>query len=429
MQYRANYPDALRIVAISIAILLTCTLAVSQTEEVLHAFHLSDGAFPQGVLIADSHHVYGTTPGGGLGNCVWNGFPGCGTVFALSRRGGGWIETVLHSFQGSDGAFPMAGLVADGAGNLYGTTSQGGLGGCSGYGCGAVFELSPPVAPEGNWTYTLLYSFTGKSDGAQPQGTLIFDKLGNLYGTTSQGAKKAGTVFELSPPAGGGAWTETTLHQFDPSLGDGGNPMAALVFDGAGNLYGTTTQGGVGLGTVFQLKPPKSGGNWTERLIYAFKGNDPDGQHPSSTLVMYRGSLVGTTSIGGQHGQGTVFQLTPLFGEALETILYNFQYTNETPFANPNGTLAVDVASNLYASSQGGIGFGAVIQLSPPASPGDPWTAQLLYSFTGGNDGAYPTGGILLKDGHLLGTTSQGGGSPLCSFSVDGCGTVFTVGK
>jgi uncharacterized repeat protein (TIGR03803 family) len=209
-----------------------------------------------------------------------------GNAWAADSKGG-----VIYRLQGgNDGDRPFAGLIADQAGNLYGTTYNGGGGpyfvGC----CGTVFEVSPPAAPGDPWTETVLYSFQGGTDGGAPDGSLVFDQTGNLYGTTTQGGQNAecpncGTVFELTPPANvGGAWTETILHRFTGLIdnSDGAGPIGALVFDKAGNLYGTTYVGGLlSDGTVFQLSPPTTpGGSWTETTIYGFRGRS-DGLGPA----------------------------------------------------------------------------------------------------------------------------------------------------
>ena len=229
------------------------------TETVLHSFGdgSNDGQNPEAGLILDgAGNLYSTTPVGGI--------HGWGTVFELSpREGGGYTETVLHSFDynGSDGAYPLAGLIFDGTGNLYGTTNEGGIHTtCFGYpGCGTVFELLPRQG--GGWTETVLHSFGSGTDGIVPAAGLIMDTAGNLYGTTYEGGiRGGGTVFELSPREGGG-YTETVLHSFGSGT-DGYFPFAGLIFDAAGNLYGTTDYGGIhetcdlnACGTVFELVP------------------------------------------------------------------------------------------------------------------------------------------------------------------------------
>jgi uncharacterized repeat protein (TIGR03803 family) len=211
---------------------------------------------------------------------------------------------VLHTFTGgSDGSFPEAGLIFDSAGNLYGTTEIGGT-----YNAGTAFKLSP--ASGGGYTEMVLHSFTYGSDGAVPTAGLIFDSAGNLYGTTSYGGNptsNSGAVFELSPASGGG-YTETVLHNFTGGS-DGGNPYASLVLDSAGNLYGTAEGGGTSNnGTVFKMSPA-SGGGYTETVLYSFTGGS-DGQSPEGGLIFdSAGNLYGTTNTGGTSRIGTAFEI------------------------------------------------------------------------------------------------------------------------
>jgi uncharacterized repeat protein (TIGR03803 family) len=242
----------------------------------------------------------------------------CATVVLLVGSAVGQVrEKVLHSFpfSGSDGSYPQGSLEFDSAGNLYGTTSQGGN---SNY--GTVFELSPNA--EGGWSFSDIYSFSGP-DGAAPAAGVVFDDSGNLYGTTQGGgAYNSGTVFELTPSLQG-QWTESVIYSFGAYQGDGILPLAGLVFDAAGNLYGTTYAGGshgdcdhnYGCGAVFELTPSRAG-QWNETTLYSFGGGD-DGNQPESELVLdARGDLFGTTLFGGgsdceEYGCGTVFELTP----------------------------------------------------------------------------------------------------------------------
>lgn len=255
------------------------------TEKVLHVFGSSeDGQNPLASLIFDgAGNLYGTTQAGGAYSN--------GTVFELSpTAGGGWREKVLHSFNykgGKDGYYPTAGLILDAAGNLYGTTSMGGIGLCTDFntgavtGCGMVFELSP--AGHGVWTERVLYSFefTLQGTGAIPSG-LIFDAAGNLYGTTEYSDfPSVGTVFELLRGAGG-LWTEKVLHSFTENGEDGLTPAAGLVFDAVGNLYGTTVGGGTGTCTCGTVfeLAPKPGGGWAEKVLHSFNDNGKDGFEP-----------------------------------------------------------------------------------------------------------------------------------------------------
>ncbi len=219
-----------------LAVVLFSTSSWAASHQILHSFNPNgaDGAEPYGGLIADSAgNRYGTTYYGGTDNV--------GAVFELSPNGSsGWTEKVIYSFSsnGNHGTYLEGGLVLDGAGNLYGTTTQGGI-----HGGGTMFELSPNGS--GGWTETVLHSFGGGTDGGLPYAGLIFDGAGNLYGTTEAGGiYGGGTVFEFSPRQGGG-WTETVLHNFNPATTDGSGPQASLIRDAAGNLYGTTTSGGI----------------------------------------------------------------------------------------------------------------------------------------------------------------------------------------
>jgi uncharacterized repeat protein (TIGR03803 family) len=301
---RIKKPSIERVVVLaSFAVILTATgaPAVAQLERVLHSFNTNGyGYTPVASVICDAAgNLYGTTPVGG--------FASGGIVFEIvPKTGGGWTAKTLHNFSGrnGDGFDPTASLIFDAAGNLYGTTNSGGA-----FGMGIVFELSPSAG--GNWTETVLYSFGNSgSDGQNPQAALVFDAAGNLYGTTHQGGTYSmGTVFELSPAAGGG-WTESVLHSFG-SGSDGQYPQAAVILDPAGNLFGTTIEGGsYNNGTVFELK--RSGTEWNETILHHFSPNGSDGVIPFAGVTMDKnGNLYGTTNYGGVHGYGTVFEVRP----------------------------------------------------------------------------------------------------------------------
>lgn len=332
------------------------------------------------------------------------------TVIALAASAFATAETVLYSFPGgTGGSNPYAGLIADSGGNLYGTTGEGGNSTqCNlGSGCGTVFELAAST-----WAPTVIYSFQGGNvgDGSGPQGSLIFDKLGNLYGTTaSGGAHGQGTVFKLAPPAQqGGTWTETILYSFGAVASDGGNPSAALVFDGA-TLCGTTPVGGASnFGTVFQLT--KSGKIWKETILYNFTGR-ADGGKPYSGLLLKSGALYGTTLDGGPSSQGEVFELAPpkVKGQPwTETVLYGF--TGGADGGKPYASIILGKSSVLYGTTGlgGKSGYGTVFKLTP-GKLGGPYTESVLYSFTGGPDGAYARYGVVTDTlGNLYGTTGVG---------------------
>ncbi len=357
------------LVIFTVTLLVTSGWAATNwNEKVLHSFNNNgtDGYEPYffGSLIFDAAgNLYGTTYAGGI--------YGYGTAFELSPAGGSWTETVLYNFGNGmgDGRNPRAGLIFDATGNLYGTSTTGGT---SGY--GTVFELTPTGG--GGWTERVLYSFGNTPDGAYANAVLIFDGAGNLYGTTELGGANGpyGTVFELTPTAGGG-WTEKVLHSFANGT-DGARPLASVIFDAAGNLYGTTTEGGTNRdGTVFELTPT-AGGGWTETLLHSFNNNGTDGFLPNAGLIFdATGNLYGTTYYGGAgggcqpNGCGTVFELTPTAGGGwTEQVLFSF---NSTDGAIPVVGLIFDATGNLYgATTEGGtLNAGTVFELTPEVFP------------------------------------------------------------
>jgi uncharacterized repeat protein (TIGR03803 family) len=336
----------------------------------------------------------------------------------------------LHKFSGGrNGGGPVADLVADSAGTLYGTTSSGGISSFCPKGCGTVFELSPE--PDGSWKETVLYRFQGPPDGAGPDGGVIFDQAGHLYGTTFQGGSgNGGAVFELTPNAKGG-WSETIIYSFHGQY-DGYLPQSGLVFDSAGNLYGTTISGGTDLdGTVFQLKP-NSNGVWTESILHNFcsSRNCLDGLGPAGALVIDgSGNLYGMTSGGGKFkgctsGCGVVFQLAPNSGGAwTENVLYNFRGKNDG--GTPGAGLSWDGLGNLYGTTQaaGANGLGVVFKMTPQGDGS--WKEQSLHSFRG-RDGQQPLAPVVSDtSGNLYGTTFLGGDLGVCGGF--GCGVVFEL--
>jgi uncharacterized repeat protein (TIGR03803 family) len=338
----------------------------------------------------------------------------------------GATAQVLHSFtNGKDGYSPSAGLIADSAGNLYGTTSRGGT-----YGSGTVFEVSPK--PGGGWTESVLYAFGLNTDGYSPFASLILDASGNLYGTTYEGGiYEGGTAFELSPKSGGG-WTETVLHAFGGGL-DGTFPSGSLILDAAGNLYGGTYSGGAtGGGIVFELTPT-GGESWTETVLYAFEnGNHTDGFGVTGGLIFDgAGNLYGATDEGGAYGGGTAFELASAAGGVwTETVLHSFGYGGDG--FPPVGSLIFDASGNLYGAAYGGPGAncgsrgcGTVFELS--RRDGGRWEEKILHIFSGaGGDGFDPDGGLIFDAaGNLYGVTGAGGNITNCEGY--GCGTVFEL--
>ena len=392
-----------RIAAVFTMILVLLTEAVAaSTYKVLHRFTRKDGATPLSVLIFDAAgNLYGTTHAGG------NGY---GVVFKLAPNvDGTWTESLLHRFKGgADGAFPRAGLIFDAAGNLYGTTYTGG----NGY--GVVFKLAPNV--DGTWTESVLHSFcsvTNFTDGAAPQTSLIFDVGGNLYGTTSGGGGQgSGVVFRLKPN-GDGTWTESVLYTLCSvtNCADGAGPPASLIFDVGGNLYGTTNGGGTrGKGVVFKLTP-NSGGSWTESIVHYFTG--PDGAYPKAGLIFDEaGNLYGTTPAGGGKGSGVVFKLKPNGdGSWTESVLHSFA---DNPADNPQAGLIFDVAGNLYGTTvNGGLANAGVVFEMTPQSNGS-WAFSVPHVFVG-KPALVPYAGVVLdKAGNLYGTTYACGSGMGC---------------
>ena len=319
-----------------------------------------DGTSPEAtVTVGPDGTLFGTTTYGGSTNG--------GTVYDLrpspkicTHALCPWAETVLYAFKddccSGDGIFPAAGVVLDGAGNLYGTTSLGGSRG----GAGTVYELAPSGL---GWTETILHGF-GLPDGITPNAGVIFDKAGNLYGTTEQGGEYGeGTVYELTPS--GDEWTETILHSFNGSDGDA--IYAGLIFDQLGNLYGAAYSGGTdGAGTVFELTP--SNGNWSISRLYAFSGGQANG--PAASLTMdAAGNLYGTGSAGGAYGYGVVFELTPANGSWTYNDLHDFSGGSDGAY--PYSSLVFDANGNLYGTTtygglaQGFSGFGVVFEITP----------------------------------------------------------------
>jgi len=359
--------------------------AYAQTYAPVYQFKAGlDGNFPSQGLIVDLKRgvLYGTTSSDGAFLS--------GTVFKLGKSG----EAVLYSFTGEngDGQFPEGGgsLYEDANGNLYGTAFGGIYGGpCGTDGCGVVFEVDQTGHEK------VLYQFTGGDDGTYPNGGLVGDENGNLYGTTQEGGKfGSGTVFEVTPSG-----TETVLHSFNyQNYSDGSGPATGLIRDASGNLFGTTGSGGISLGgTVFKIDT-----SYNETILYYFGSSSQDGLFPASRLAFdTQGNLIGMTISGGANGYGTVFRLT-LSGQ--ETVLYNF---GPSPDANrPYLTdPLIDPSGNIYAATNygGADNWGAVFKLDTSNHE------TVLHSFDGPH-GKLPYGGLARDpSGNIYGTASQGG--------------------
>ena len=393
--------------------------AAAQTETVLYRFcalqYCADGTTPAATLVLDGQgNLYGAAAGGN------SNFYG-GVVFAVNSGG---VESLVYDFAAiNQGVAPNGALARDASGNLYGTTAGGGNNGpkCKKfYGCGVLYKLTGGVEQ-------VLYTFLGESDGQEPNGGLILDKSGNIYGMTYRGGGsgkgRPGTVFKVTPSG-----SETVLHRFGSSKGDGKLPTSGLLMDKKGNLYGTTSEGGArgfygsgykcqdGCGTVFEVTAAG-----VEKILYTFKGSAAgDGAAPFASLIMDQsGNFYGTTYAGGAYGYGTIFKLTP---SGQETVLYSF--VGQPDAGNPVGRLLIDGQGNLYGTTSfgGTYGAGAVFELTAAGAE------SVLYSFTGGADGASPFDGLVMDGtGNLYGTTELGGN--FGNSCPVGCGVVFKVAR
>lgn len=407
------------------------TVAGAQsTYEVLYSFTgKSDGGGPSGPVVLDHEgNLYGTAVQGGTlaGRCV--NFGGCGVVFELSpSQDGSWTEKVLYNFTGngngkSDGLDPASGVIFDTEGNLYGTTYSGGI-----VNCGTVFKLIPGSDA---WTEQQLHLFcTGNDDGSQPKGSLVLDKANNLFGTTWVGGRgDGGVVYELTA----GAPSYDLPYEFCGTICPGGRtPLAGVVLDAAGNLYGTTTQAGTtDDGVVFELTPG-SGGTWQENVLYTFGSYAGDGINPWRMIFAGPNHLVVTTAGGGSNecgegggGCGTVVVLTRgANGDWKEKVIHSFASGVGGYF--PNDGVIVDKAGNLYGTTLlGGIvtdycpyGCGTVYKLSPGAN--GEWKYTVLHTFAGPT-GTTSYGGLAMdKAENLYGTALLNG--------PDGYGVVFEI--
>lgn len=400
-------------------------LSFGQSETTLFTFPDGTTTTNPYTLISDGHgNFFGTAIGGN------------GSVFEVSPAvGGGWTVTTIYAFPGATGPYYPEALVMDPAGNLFGANNGGSLANVY----GEIYKLSPNG--QGGWTYSTIYQFHG-SDGIFPQGSLLLDSAGNLYGTTNEGgqctanSKGCGLVYELSLQSDG-KWKEKILYHFGAFSGDGQYPLAGLVFDSKGNLYGTTAGGGLPgcpnsnsyCGTVFELIT--NGTLWKEKILFRF--HLTNGQEPKATPAFdTAGNLYGTTAGGGANLYGLVYQLTPTpKGEWTLHIVHDFSQWQTGAF--PEAGVTFDAAGNIYVPTQdGGVngppcstngtaaGCGTVWKFTPTSS--GTWDSKLLYVFTGGADGRQLNDQSLVLDGqgNIFGVALYGG-------DANSDGTIFEI--
>ena len=404
-----------------VALAFATSAWAAATETVIYNFnnYSGDGYYPYSGLVADkAGNLYGTTQSGGASNL--------GSVFELTLSNGVWTETLLYSFTGEangDGAYPeYSQLVFDKAGNLYGTTQNGGSTSCN---CGTVFKLTKSGS---TWKETVLHTFFGypQKDGYLPQAGLSFDSAGNLYGTTYQGGSfNVGTVFQFAPTKT--SWKYRVIHNFNNANGGAAYPLGGITAGADGYYYGTTYYGGYAYnaGTVYRLFESRN--TWFEQTIFYFLEGG-DGTNPDSSLAMdAKGNMYGTTYYGGtaetcSGGCGTVYKLTAGTGNKYtQSVIYSFKAgvkDGEYPYYGAGLTL--DAKGDLYGTTYYGgstENAGVVYELKPSGSS---YKETVLWSFdTVSGDGYYPRGGVILVGGNIFGTTYAGGSH--------GAGTAFEI--
>ncbi|MGA2372982.1 MAG: choice-of-anchor tandem repeat GloVer-containing protein [Candidatus Korobacteraceae bacterium] len=410
-----------RTLAIAFILAVALPAAQAQTYTVLHAFMATDGALPYATPAMDEGgNLYGTTYN--RTGYDW------GTVWKVAFHSSGWTFSTLFDFPGGYASYPYGGVIFGPDGALYGATE-------GSFGKGVVYRLTPPPtfcrSVSCFWFYGGLYQYAGSGDGAHMEGDVVFDAAGNMYATSyAGGLYDGGTVFKLTPGSGG--WTKTVIHDFGNG-NDGKFPFSGLVFDKYGNLYGTTTGGGnsscgspyYSCGTVYQLT--LSGDTWMESVIYDFHGQ-ADGSVPYAPLIIDDGgNLYGSASAQGPTNGGTVFELSPFAGGWTFNLLYAFDYSGYNPWPGPRGNLVMDPAGTLYGltSADGANNSGTIFKLAPS---GGRYAYSTLYTFcsqTNCSDGGGPVGGLARDtDDNFYGTTSGGGNTgPSCG--NEGCGVVF----
>jgi len=382
-------------ILITVALLATAAWAASATKLIYSFTGGGDGEYTDTELVRDS-------AGNLYGSSVQGGTFGGGTVFVVTPAG---VHTVLYNFTGgADGGEPYKGVTLDGQGNLYGTAVTGGGGSCEG-GCGVVYKLSNSG---GTWTQSVIHAFTG-ADGSGPGAPVSIDKHGNVFGTTpTGGANGMGTLYRMAPD-GSGTYTFRVIHTFTGGADGGGGSAGPLLIDAAGNLYGACTVGGVnGFGTVFKVSAVQ--GQWQLTTLYAFK-DQPDGALPYGSVILDKlGNLYGTTYYAGANDVGTVYKLTHSSGAWTESVLYSFK--GGTDGASPISSLAADTAGNLYGTTSDGgaasCSCGVIFKMTKGS--GGKWTESVVYRFPGKPSPGFAYNGMVSDGaGNFYGATVHGG--------------------
>ncbi len=409
-QHRGSGFARLAGIAGLLILLVSAVAAQAQTFQVLHNFTGgADGGWPvAGITFDQQGRIYGTTNIGGS--------YASGVVYRLVHEGAGWVLSPIYNFPDGDDSPYSTIFGPDGL--LYGTTYMGGA-----EHWGTVFSLRPPAtackAALCPWIGTVLYNFSDGADGGFPEfGDLTFDQAGNIYGTTGAGGSLGnGVVFKLTHS--GSSWTESVLWNFGTINNDGYSPISGVIFDHAGNLYGTTSLGGSnGFGTVYELSPTQSG--WNETILYSFTNND-NGFGAGGLIMDAHGDLFGITGIAvqGSGGPGAAYELTPQNGGWSFTLLQSFSGT----FMGPEAAPTFDSQGNLYGPlpSGGSDEEGEIFKLTPSGSQ---WIYNPFYQFNG-SDGQAPFGAVIFDaSGNMYGTAAFGR-DPGCRDY--GCGTVWEI--
>jgi uncharacterized repeat protein (TIGR03803 family) len=408
-----------RIAMLAAALLLAVQFSSAQTFTVLHDFTGgSDGSGPQaGLTLLDTSNLFGSA--------------GDYTLFRMQQRGPSWIFNPIFEFDGTDGQIPLGRLSFGPGGALYGAAGTGGLPECiDGGGCGLIFSMRPPSsicdAVSCPWTESVVYQFDPDhhpDDGYAPIGSLTFDTSGDIFGATELGgAFNGGTLFELTRTQNG--WVEAVLYSFGGQQGDGHIPFGNVILNPAGNLIGTTENGGnndclgSGCGVVYQLAHSTSG--WTETILHTFSYATDGSQPEGGVITDAAGNLYGETTYGGPNNGGTVYELTPSGSGYSFQVLYAF--AGNPFYGGPSGLLAMDSSGNLYGAygSQGAYGSGSIYKLTRTDGG---WVYSDLHD-SNGTDGDGPEDGPTLDSSRNLYGTTLYGGTGSCH---GGCGVVWEI--